>query len=86
MFFCTSIALFGLWGSWDMCTKGLMGIFVLMLIMMIMVIMMIMNMKMAKTINYLYMLGDSAIRVGQAAVNSSRPSPSCSLILVSSSS
>ena len=36
--------------------------------------------------DYLYMLGDSAIRVGQAAVNSSRPSPSCSLSLVSFSS
>ena len=64
----------------------LMLIMMIMVIMMIMKIMMIINMKMAKTINYLYMLGDSAIRVGQAAVNSSRPSPSCSLILVSSSS
>ena len=45
----------------------LMLIMMIMVIMMIMKIMMIINMKMAKTINYLYMLGDSAIRIGQAA-------------------
>ena len=43
---------------------------------------------MAKMTKYLYMLGSIADRVGQRGVNSSRspPSPSCSLILVISSS